>query len=301
MNAGKVWCGISLLALMTAFALPARAESEAQKKQEAKERHETAKRFYDLGKYGEAIAEYEAAYLLIPDPNVLYNIGQAYRLWDKPEEAIRSYKSYLRQRPDAPNRADVEKRIAELERSGDDRHAPATEPPAATPTPEGGPLMVPTPAPSAPPVAFPGPESPPPPVAAVVVQPKPADKPAGPSWLDRNSRAGMYVMFSAGGACLVTSMVTGILANKKAKQLADDSKQPSHPVFDPSLQSSGKTLNTVAIVTGVTGLALGGAGLYLLFRSRHVAEAAEADAAKPLALFPLAGPGLAGVGASMTF
>jgi hypothetical protein len=227
-------------------------------------------------------------------------VGQAYRLWSKPEEAIRSYKSYLRQRPDAPNRADVEKRIAELERSGDDRQPPATEPPATAATPAVAPLAVP-PAPLAPPVAMPGSESPPPPVAAVVEQPKPADKPAGPSWLDRHSQAGMYVMFSAGAACLATSLVTGILANKEAKQLADDSKQPNHPVFDPSLQSSGKTLNTVAIVTGVTGLALGGAGLYLYFRSRRLSEAEESESAKPLALFPLAGPGLAGLGASMNF
>jgi hypothetical protein len=105
-------------------------------------------------------------------------------------------------------------------------------------------------------------------------------------------------MFSAGGACLVTSLVTGVLASKKAKELADDSKKPNHPVFDPEVQSAGKTLNTVAVVTGITGLALGGAGLYLFFRSRRASETTEA---KPLALFPLAGPGLAGVGASMDF
>jgi tetratricopeptide (TPR) repeat protein len=297
MNAGKVWFGISLLALLCSFAIPARAETEAQKKQAAKEHYEIATRFYDLGKYGEAIQEYEAAYLLFADPNLLYNIGQAYRLWDKPEEAIRSYKNYLRHRPDAPNRADVEKRISELERTGDEHRPSATELPAAAP---GG-KTNPEPTPAGPPGASPAPAAPPAPGAAAVAQAAAPQKPAGPSWLDTHSRTGAYVLFSAGGACLVTSMVTGLLAISKAKQLADDSKKPNHPVFDPSLQSSGKTLNTVAIVTGVTGLALGGAGLYLFFRSRRAADTASAEPAKPFALFPLAGPGLAGVGASMDF
>lgn len=288
MNAGRIRCGISLLAVLCGFALPARAESEAQKKQAAKQHYEIATRFFDLGKYGEAIGEYEAAYLIVPDPNVLYNIGQAYRLWDKPEEAVRSYKNYLRNRPDAPNRGEVEKRIAELEGSSDEYRLPATEPPAATPTPAPAPEAV---------VPPPAPDRPPSPLAPVV-QSKPADKPAGPSWLDRHGRTGAYVFFSAGGACLVTSLVTAIIANQKAKKLADDSRQPKPPVFDPSLQSQGKALNTVAIVTGVTGLALGGAGLYLFLRSRH---APEQSANKPVALFPLAGPGLAGVGASMNF
>ncbi|HJX53638.1 MAG TPA: hypothetical protein VJ801_12800, partial [Polyangia bacterium] len=126
MNTGKVWCGILLLLAMAFSAATARAQSEGEKKQEAKEHYEKATRLYDLAKYGEAIKEYEAAYLLVADPNLLYNMGQAYRLWDKPEEAIRCYKNYLRNRADASNRADVEKKIAELERTVEDRRKSGT-------------------------------------------------------------------------------------------------------------------------------------------------------------------------------
>ena len=76
------------------------AESDTEKKQRAKEHYEIATRFYDVGKYGEAVKEYEEAYMLTGDAALLFNIGQAYRLWDRPEDAIRVYKNYLRQRPD---------------------------------------------------------------------------------------------------------------------------------------------------------------------------------------------------------
>jgi tetratricopeptide (TPR) repeat protein len=257
---------------MALSASPARAQSEAQNKQEAKEHYEKATRLYDLARYGDAIGEYEAAYLLVADPNLLYNMGQAYRLWDKPEEAIRCYKNYLRNRADASNRADVEKRIAELERTIEDRHRSGTASSAPSPPPVA--------APAPPPVGEP------PPVAIEVAAPAATlAQPAG-----------------AGGAGLVTSLVTGLAAANKAKQIADASKQPNHPVFDPSVQSAGKTLNAVAIVAGVTGLAAGGVGLYFYFRTRRAsATAASVTSGTQAAFFPLAGPGFAGGGASVDF
>jgi tetratricopeptide (TPR) repeat protein len=87
----------------------------------AKEHYEKATRFYELGKYGEAINEYEASYLLVADAELLYNIGQAYRLWERPDDAIRAYENYLRRRPDAVNRRDVETQIANLKRAVEER------------------------------------------------------------------------------------------------------------------------------------------------------------------------------------
>ena len=126
-----------VLALCALAAIPARAETDAEKKQQAKAHYELATRFYDVGKYGEAINEYEAAYLLTGDPALLYNIGQAYRLWDRPDDAIRVYKNYLRQRPDAVNRADVERKIADLEKTVEERHRSGAVPPEAGGGPPG--------------------------------------------------------------------------------------------------------------------------------------------------------------------
>jgi tetratricopeptide (TPR) repeat protein len=296
MNTGKVWCGIFVLVAMASFARPALAQSEAQKKQAAKAHWEKAARLYDLLKYGEAIQEYEEAYLLVPEPEFLYNMGQAYRLWDKPDDALRCYKNYLRNRADAPNRAEVERRIAELEKTVEERRRTGTAPPPPQPPPATD-----TSAASTPPVAPPVVEPPPTPPAGATTTP---DRPAAtvvetpPSWSRKNSRVISYALFSAGGACLVTALVTGAVAVSKAKQIADASK--NHQVFDPSVQSSGKKYNAVAVVTGVTGLALGGAGLYFYLRSGHKAES-SGTANTRVSLFPLASPGFAGGGASVNF
>jgi tetratricopeptide (TPR) repeat protein len=72
--------------------------------------------YYNLGRYSEALAEYEAAYLAVQDPPFLFNIAQCQRKMGKDEEALAAYRSYLRVAPNASNRTEVQKRIAELER-----------------------------------------------------------------------------------------------------------------------------------------------------------------------------------------
>lgn len=71
---------------------------------------------YNLGRFSEALAEYEAAYLSIQDPPFLFNIAQCHRKMGSNKDALDSYRSYLRVAPAAPNRAEVQKRISELER-----------------------------------------------------------------------------------------------------------------------------------------------------------------------------------------
>jgi len=103
---------------------------------------------YNLGKYTEAAAEYEAAYEQTLDPNLLFNIGQACRLAGDPEKALTAYRSFLRSAPQSEQRRLAESKIRELERQ---RSVPplATRPvPATAPSP-----AVPAPAPAAAPSA----------------------------------------------------------------------------------------------------------------------------------------------------
>ena len=72
--------------------------------------------YYNLGRFREALAEYEAAYLAVQDPPFLFNIAQCNRKMGKDQEALAAYRSYLRVSPNAPNRSEVQKHIAELER-----------------------------------------------------------------------------------------------------------------------------------------------------------------------------------------
>jgi tetratricopeptide (TPR) repeat protein len=71
---------------------------------------------FDLGRYDEAIREYEAAYELRNDPTLLYDIAQAHRLAHRPEAAVRFYKAYLAREPNSPIRERVEERIIELQK-----------------------------------------------------------------------------------------------------------------------------------------------------------------------------------------
>jgi hypothetical protein len=71
---------------------------------------------YNLGRFSEALSEYEAAYLAIQDPPFLFNIAQCHRKMGNGKEALESYRSYLRVAPAAPNRAEVQKHISDLER-----------------------------------------------------------------------------------------------------------------------------------------------------------------------------------------
>lgn len=81
----------------------------------SKEHYNLGTRHYQLGHYQEALGEFEAAYMGVPDPAFLFNIAQCHRKMGHDKEAIGFYKSYLRAAPNAPNRADVQRRIQELE------------------------------------------------------------------------------------------------------------------------------------------------------------------------------------------
>jgi tetratricopeptide (TPR) repeat protein len=282
-------------------------------KQEAKSHYEKATRLYDVGKYGESIQEYEAAYLLIEDPALLYNIGQAYRLWDKPEEAVRAYKNYLRKRPDASNRGEVERRISDLERIIEERRrsmapAPVMSAPAGV-APVGAEPLPASPVASVGPVAAPaapagGPD--PSPISAPVAVPatRPSAQPdigtAPPS--SSISRSGgrivPYAFMGVGGASLLTSVVAGLYAHSQAQKVVNASN--NYETYNPEWQSRGRAANTVAIVSGVSGLVLAGTGLYLLWTSTPREHAAWAGH-KRTAILPVAGPGFAGAAALVDF
>ena len=81
----------------------------------AKAAFERGEIHYQVGEFDRAIAEYREAYRLSKAANLLFNIAQAFRLKGDAEQAIYFYRSFLRNKPDAENRIDVEARIQEME------------------------------------------------------------------------------------------------------------------------------------------------------------------------------------------
>ncbi|MCC6995426.1 MAG: tetratricopeptide repeat protein [Deltaproteobacteria bacterium] len=84
---------------------------------------------YDLGDFETAIREYKAAYQARKEPVFLYNIAQAYRLQGNFQQASFFYKSYLRNQPEAKNRAEVEARLADLEEQLEKQRKTSNAPP----------------------------------------------------------------------------------------------------------------------------------------------------------------------------
>ncbi len=96
-------------------AQPSQARDNPDLVARAKSHYATGTRQYDLGHFQEALAEFEAAYLAVPDPVFLYNSAQCHRRMGNDREALAFYRSYLRNAPDAANRTEVNKRIQEIE------------------------------------------------------------------------------------------------------------------------------------------------------------------------------------------
>ena len=82
---------------------------------EAKRLYLSATRHFDLSEYPAALDDFKQAFRFKDDAVFLYNIAQCYRLMNKNEDALSFYRSYLRRAPDAPNRAEVEAKIAALQ------------------------------------------------------------------------------------------------------------------------------------------------------------------------------------------
>jgi hypothetical protein len=105
----------------------------------AKAHYKEGRAHYQLGEYSAAIKEFKEAYHLKPDATFLFNIAQCHRQLHEYGEALRLYRNYLRDAPDAPNREDVEKFIREItllveqEKEAKAAVAPTPAPVAAVP------------------------------------------------------------------------------------------------------------------------------------------------------------------------
>jgi hypothetical protein len=217
--------------LLLALALFAAGDTKDSARQLVKQ----AKVAFDLGHFDEAASRYEAAYRIVPDSALLFNMGQAYRLGGRPEQALAAYLGFLRTSPpDDPNRAAVEARVAELQK--------VLTPQAPTPAPSAAPPARPPPTqPGAPP-----PPPPPPPSVApsdltvpTVVEPSPTDEPPPPGF-----HTGAGALMGWGGR---TGRDQGALSYRAYGRLTDPagrtyelgySKRPLYPM-NPIYQYTG--------------------------------------------------------------
>jgi tetratricopeptide (TPR) repeat protein len=255
----------------------------APQKADMRQHYEKATRAYDVGKYQEAIEEYQKAYEIGGDPAMLYNIAQAYRLNDQPGEAIRFYRRYLQRQPSARNREDVERKVNDLERVAEERRKTAAAVAAAAPP-------IPTPPPE---VAAP---ASPPPAVGVSTERPPLEETAGSR---RVRRIVGWSLIGAGVAAGGAGGYFALLAKSKADKLSDASRRGD--VFDSALERSGKNANLAAMIFGGAGAATVVAGVIVLVTGDSPSEEAAPAQTARAEVFPLLGGGVVGAGAHVRF
>lgn len=114
----------SLLALTAAALISiAPLAVEAQRREPTAEQIERARQLfvegtqhYQAGRLNEALDQFLAAWRIVPSPELAYNVARTYERIGDTQRGVEFYRHYLRQAaPDAAERQNVERRIAELE------------------------------------------------------------------------------------------------------------------------------------------------------------------------------------------
>jgi hypothetical protein len=73
----------------------------------ATQKYEEGEIHYQLQEWEKALEKYKEAYRLTRSPEMLFNIGQCYRMLKKYDEAIKSYKAFQRELPNSPQHDSV--------------------------------------------------------------------------------------------------------------------------------------------------------------------------------------------------
>jgi tetratricopeptide (TPR) repeat protein len=279
-------------------------EKPADSKTAAKEHYNRGTSFYDLGRYDEAIKEFEAAYQLKNDPAFLYNLAQSYRQAGNHEQAVHFYKTYLRYVPKAPNKADIEEKIKSEEQLAAQKGTGTQPPPGTgttTPPPPGTGTTPPPPGTGTtqPPGAdgVVGPPALPPPGTA----PPPGYSPPPPIAGADPGRKFRIAGMATGGAGAVMLLV-GIIEWRRAVSASHEIEDAAMAgkAFDPAVEQRGKSAQNAEAVFTILGLAAAAGGAVLYVYGNHVTAASETTTWR-VSLAPVIAPDQSGATLRISF
>jgi tetratricopeptide (TPR) repeat protein len=176
------------LAILTAAIPAVHADGTHDKK--ARELFEVGRAAYNRGDYQTAYDSFRESFQLSHQPDLLYNIASALQGLRRPHDAAEALRSYMRLRPEDPERSQIEDRIRTLEEEQRlmDRETKAKPPSPPTPVP-------------------------PPSQTVVLVAPPPA---TGPSERERRRRTtGLAVGLTVGAVVVVAGVTIGLVLGLK--------------------------------------------------------------------------------------
>jgi tetratricopeptide (TPR) repeat protein len=228
-------CLLVALLFCSWAASPAWALSDEERTMRARIHLKAAIAYYDDGRYEDASREMLAAYDLRPLPDLQYNVAQCYERLNKLEPAASAYETYLKGKPDAPDRANVQARIDNLKARARAEAAGQATPPAPVEK-----------------VVF-----------KTIVVYREAPPPPG-----RAARWAAYGLFALAAAGAATGIAYAVLAKQAADQVAQGGNVMSPPTFDGKLRDTQESGQAYPIISGVAfgvgGLALAaGVGLFV--------------------------------------
>jgi tetratricopeptide (TPR) repeat protein len=234
--------------------------------------YERGTKNYNRAQYEEALADFTEAASLYASPDFQYNIGLCYEKLGEYDEAIRAFSTYLRAKPNAEDRPNVENRIQMLRQALEQREREAEDAEAT-------------------PVAEPSPQPPSEPARPVDDAPPPVTDAGRPLIVSGAALAGVGAAVALGGG-----IAFGVLAGRRSAAVDEvqTGGNPEELSFDETreLEREGKRFEGIQIgmVAGGAVVAVTGAVLLALgLRKRQAAAGAQAR------LAPALGPGTAGL------
>lgn len=101
----------ALLLLLLALSAPAVGRAETEEQSLARQRYARGEQLFSEGDYVAALEEFRAAYRTSPHPVVLTSEAACLERLGQHRAAAELYERYLADRPEAPNRAEIESRL----------------------------------------------------------------------------------------------------------------------------------------------------------------------------------------------
>ncbi|MCA9526247.1 MAG: PEGA domain-containing protein [Myxococcales bacterium] len=136
---GRAFAGLLALALAGA---PTLASAQADPPPAAKAAYDAGVAHFQAGRYPEAIAEFNKAYRMGPNPILVFNMARAFEELGDFASATEFYKRYLQMAPEAPDRKVVEESLRTLELLAARQEKPAEGTLEVQSVPEGATVLV---------------------------------------------------------------------------------------------------------------------------------------------------------------